>query len=43
MSPLESLKVAGIDMTDPEVISSAVRDFRQAISDFRRLFEEKDD
>ena len=38
-SPLESLKVAGIDMTDPAVITSAVEDFRGAISEFRKISE----
>ena len=41
-SPLESLKVAGIDMTDPAVITSAVEDFRGAISEFRKISAEID-
>lgn len=40
-SPLESLKVAGIDMTDPRVVCDAVADFRSAINDFRKIAEEK--
>ena len=40
-SPLESLLVAGIDMTDPDVIKGAIEDFASAISEFRRLYKEK--
>jgi len=40
-SPLESLLVAGIDMRDPEVIRSAVDDFREAIREFRRVASEE--
>lgn len=36
-SPLESLEVAGIDMTRPEVVSDAIADFAQAIKMFREL------
>ena len=36
-SPLESLLVAGIDMTDPAVVKSAVDDFASAIKEFREL------
>jgi oligoendopeptidase F len=36
-SPLESLLVSGIDMTDPEVVRSAVEDFKSAIDMFREL------
>ncbi|MBQ7355927.1 MAG: oligoendopeptidase F [Clostridia bacterium] len=36
-SPLESLLVCGIDMTDPEVVRSAVEDFAEAIKAFREL------
>ena len=36
-SPLESLLVAGIDMTDPSVVRSAVDDFKAAIDMFREL------
>ena len=39
-SPLESLRVAGIDMTDPAVVSSAVEDFAACVSEFRRIYEE---
>lgn len=40
-SPLESLKVAGIDMTDPQVVYDAVSDFRAAIREFRKLSSEE--
>lgn len=40
LSPLDSLRVAGIDMTDPQVIYDAVDDFRAAIREFRRIAEE---
>ena len=41
LSPIESLKVAGIDMTDPSVIEGAIEDFTSAIADFRRIYNEK--
>ena len=37
-SPLESLEVAGIDMTDPEVVNSAIEDFRSAVKQFREIY-----
>ena len=37
-SPLESLKVAGIDMTDPEVVRGAIDDFKGAIISFREIY-----
>ena len=37
-SPLDSLLVAGIDMTDPEVINGAIEDFESAISEFRAIY-----
>ena len=37
-SPLESLLVAGIDMTDPKVTLGAISDFKEAISEFRRIY-----
>ncbi len=40
-SPLDSLLLAGIDMTDPAVIESATRDFAAAVSEFRRVYREK--
>ena len=36
-SPLESLRVAGVDMTDPAVVLAAVEDFSSAIKEFREL------
>lgn len=41
MSPLDSLKVAGIDMTDPAVVSGAIEDFASAIKEFRDLAAER--
>ena len=38
MSPLDSLKVAGIDMTDPGVVLGAIEDFRNTISSFREIY-----
>ena len=37
-SPLESLKVAGIDMTDPQVVVGAIEDFASAIKQFREIY-----
>ncbi len=36
-SPLESLLVAGIDMTDPKVVTGAIEDFASCIKEFRKL------
>ena len=41
LSPVESLKVAGIDMTDPAVIDGAIKDFSSSIAEFRRVYNEK--
>ena len=38
-SPLDSLLVAGIDMTKPEVITSAIDDFADCVKQFRELYE----
>ena len=38
ISPLESLKVAGIDMSDPEVINGAIEDFASTIRQFREIY-----
>ena len=35
-SPLESLKVAGIDMTEPDVILAAIEDFSDAVEQFEK-------
>lgn len=37
-SPLESLKVAGIDMSDPAVVDGAIEDFASAIAQFREIY-----
>ncbi len=37
-SPLESLKVAEIDMTDPAVVRGAIDDFGAAIRSFREIY-----
>ena len=37
ISPIDSLKIAGIDMTDPAVVRAAVEDFKSAIDMFREL------
>lgn len=37
-SPLESLLVAGIDMTDPKVVDGAIEDFASAIKQFREIY-----
>lgn len=40
-SPLESLLVADIDLTKPEVIEDAIADFADAVEQFRKLYEEE--
>ena len=37
-SPLESLLVAGIDMSDPKVVDGAIEDFASAIAQFREIY-----
>ena len=37
-SPLDSLKVAGIDMSDPAVVLGAIDDFKESISEFRKIY-----
>lgn len=37
-SPLDSLLVAGIDMTDPSVVDGAIEDFESAIKQFREIY-----
>ena len=37
-SPVDSLLVAGIDMTDPKVITGAIEDFSESIKSFRELY-----
>lgn len=41
LSPLESLKLAEIDMTDPAVITGAIDDFKAAIDAFRAIYRKK--
>ena len=41
ISPLDSLKVAGIDMSDPAVIEGAIEDFASAIAQFREIYSKK--
>ena len=36
--PLEELKIAGVDMTDPKVIESAIKMFDEAINEFNELY-----
>jgi len=40
-SPIDSLLVAGIDMTDPSVIDGAIEDFASAIAQFREIYKRK--
>ena len=40
-SPIESLLVAGIDMTDPAVIDGAIEDFASAIKSFREIYQRR--
>ncbi|MBQ9703583.1 MAG: oligoendopeptidase F [Clostridia bacterium] len=40
-SPLDSLLVAGIDMTKPEVVKSAIDDFASTVKQFREIYESK--
>ncbi len=40
-SPLDSLLVAGIDMTKPEVVRSAIDDFASTVKQFRELYNKK--
>ena len=39
-SPLDSLKVAGIDMARPEVVDVAAEEFALAVSEFKKLYGE---
>ncbi len=39
-SPLDSLKVAGVDLTDKKVIQEATKMFEDTINDFQRLYYE---
>ena len=37
-SPLESLLIAGIDMTDPSVVMGAIDDFSSCVNQFNELY-----
>ena len=38
-SPLDSLLVAGIDMTDPEVVTGAIEDFASCVKQFGEIYD----
>jgi len=40
-SPLESLLVAGIDMTDPNVVNGAIEDFATCVKQFEEIYKSK--
>ena len=40
-SPLDSLLVAGIDMRDPEVVNGAIEDFKNAVEEFRAIYNKR--
>ncbi len=40
-SPLDSLLVAGIDMTSPEVVESAVADFASCVAQFKQIYDKQ--
>ena len=40
-SPLDSLLVADIDMTSPDVIENAIADFDECIKQFKSLYNEQ--
>jgi oligoendopeptidase F len=40
-SPLESLLIAEVDLTRPEVIENAIRDFSDVIDEFRAIYSEE--
>jgi len=41
MSPLESLKLAGVDLTDKKVIIEAIKAFDETIQEFKELYHQK--
>ena len=41
LSPLESLKLAGVDLSKKEVIESALKMFEDTIKEFKKTYEEK--
>ena len=38
-SPLESLIVAGIDMTDPQIVTGAIEDFASCVKQFGEIYD----
>ena len=38
MYPIEELKVAGVDMTKPEVIEKAINMFNDIIDEFKEVY-----
>ena len=40
-SPIDSLLVAGIDMTDPSVVESAIATFGEAVAEFKAILNNK--
>ncbi len=40
-SPLDSLLVAGIDMTDPSVVNGAIEDFKSCVAEFDKIYSAK--
>lgn len=40
-SPLDSLLVADIDMRDPDVVNGAIEDFKNAVEEFRSIYNKK--
>jgi oligoendopeptidase F len=40
-SPLDSLLVAGIDMSKPEVVKNAIDDFAATIKQFKEIYNKK--
>ena len=41
MYPLDELKVAGVDLTNPEVIESAMDMFNDYLEEFKKLYNER--
>ena len=39
MYPVDELKIAGVDITSPEVIKSAINMFDQTIEEFKSLID----
>ena len=41
LSPLETLKIAGVDMTKKEVYENAIKMFKETIEEFKKVYKEK--